>query len=63
MRLAIGNHAEEAAAGVIVLAMFAEMAGELVDPLRKESDLDLGRTAVLVMNGGDADNLGLLSRC
>ena len=63
MGLAIGDHAEQTATGMIVFAMFAEMAGQFVDFLGQEGDLNFGRTAILVMNAGFLDNLAFLAWC
>ena len=41
MGLAIGDHAEESAARMIVLLVLLEMIGELSDPLAQKGDLDL----------------------
>lgn len=61
MRLAVSDHAEKSAAGVVVLAVLAQMAREFLDPLREEGDLNLWRAAVLCVNAGFLDYLGLLS--
>jgi hypothetical protein len=59
MRLAIGDHAEEAAARVVVFFVLFQMAGQFIDALAQNGDLDLGRTRVLVMDGGLLDYLCL----
>ena len=40
------DHFEQPPPTVMVLGVGAEMVGELVDPLREERDLDLGRAGV-----------------
>ena len=41
-----GGHLQEAAAGVEVLAVFAEVIGQVIDPGREQRDLDFARTGI-----------------
>ena len=59
--LAISDHAEESAAGMIVLLVFLEMIAQFDDPLGEKRDLDLRRAGVLGVDGRFLDDLGLLS--
>src|SRR5712675_976908 len=43
------DHLDEAAARMVVLAMRLEVFGQVVDALRKDSDLDFGRSCVAVL--------------
>ena len=61
MSLPIGDHAEQAAAGMIVLAVFFQVAGQFIDPLRDKSDLDFRRAGIFRMRSAFLDNPGLLS--
>ena len=62
MVLTVSNHAEETAAGVIVLLVLLQMVGKLVDLLGEKSDLNLRRTGVGSMNSRFLDDFRLLSR-
>ena len=43
---ALADHLQQATAGVVVLAVVAQVLGELVDALGEQRDLDLGRAGV-----------------
>ena len=49
-RTALTDHLEEAAAGVMMLLVDLEVLGQVVDPLGKERDLNLGRTCVTLVS-------------
>lgn len=59
--LAIGDHTEKSAAGVIVFLVFLEMIGQFFNSLGKQSDLNFGGAGILVMDGCFLDDFGLLS--
>jgi hypothetical protein len=44
---------------MVILPMGAEMLGQLVDPARKESDLDLGRARVRIVLSVPGDDFSL----
>src|SRR5206468_6389128 len=54
---ALADHHQQAAAGVVVLAVRPQVLGELVDPFREQGDLDLGRAGVAVGSAELADQL------
>src|SRR3954452_14595416 len=54
---ALADHLEQAAAGVMVLAVGAQVLGELVDALGEQRDLDLGGAGVLARPAVLADQL------
>jgi hypothetical protein len=43
---ALADHLEETAATVVVLGVLTEVIGEIIDPFRQYSDLDLGGAGV-----------------
>lgn len=43
------DHLDEATAGVVILLVFLEMLGQIVDAGCEHHDLDIGRTGILVM--------------
>ena len=53
------DHLEQAAAGMIVLLVLLKMSGEVIDALSEESDLNLGRAGVTLMQGMGGDDLVL----
>ena len=55
---AAGSHLEEAAARVEVLAMRAEMLGQVIDPGGEQRDLDFGRTGILLVGLVFCDDRG-----
>ena len=57
---ALADQHQQAAARVVVLALRAQVLGQLVDPLGEQRDLDLGRAGVGVGAAVLADQLGLL---
>src|SRR4029077_872726 len=57
---ALAHHLQQAAARVMVLAVGAQVLGELVDALGEQRDLDLGRSGVLARTAVLADQLLLL---
>lgn len=61
MRLTIGNHAEESTARVVILLVFPQMRGELIDALGQYCNLHLWGASILVVDGCFLDDLGLLS--
>ena len=61
MRLAVGDHAEKAAAGMVILLVLLQVISELIDALRQKRDLNLRRAGVLVVYVRFLDNSGLLS--
>ena len=63
MCLAVGDHAQKAAAGGIIFSMLAEMPGQLIYPFCQKGDLNLGRAAIFLVDASFLDDLGLLSRC
>lgn len=61
MSLTIGNHAQKSPSGVVVLAMLLQMIGKFMDLLAQKSNLNLGRTAILVVDASFLDDLNLLT--
>src|SRR5690606_11715567 len=57
---ALADEHQQAAARVVVLAVLFEVAGELVDPLGEQGDLDLGGAGVALAAAVLADQLALL---
>ena len=57
---ALADELEEAAARMIVFGEALEMAGQLLDPLRQERDLDFRRSGVTFLGGKPGDDLLLL---
>src|SRR5262245_26712909 len=57
---ALADELEEAAARMVVLGEAAKMRRQLLDPLREERDLDLGRPGVTILGGEPGDDLLLL---
>src|SRR2546428_967176 len=55
----LSDHLEQAAAARIVVSRRAEMLGQVFDALREQCDLDLGRTAVLLVAPVGLDQLTL----
>src|SRR3989338_7628051 len=62
VRPAIGDHLQEAPAGVDVLRVLLKVLRELVDLLAEERDLDIGRAGVEFMPGGTFNSSRLLLR-
>ena len=60
MRLAIGHHAQKAAARVVILAVLPQMRGQFIDALGQYGHLHLRRASVLVVDAGFLDDLCLL---
>jgi hypothetical protein len=46
---ALADHHEQSTAGTMVLLVLLQVLGEVVDPLREQRDLHVGRTGVLRM--------------
>src|SRR5258706_2411182 len=53
---ALADELEEAAARMIVFREALEMAGQLLDPLRQERDLDFRRSGVTFLGGKPGDD-------
>ena len=60
MRLARGDHAEEAPAGVVVFRVRFEVLRELLNALRQYGNLHLGRARISVVKGYFLDELNFL---
>ena len=54
--LSLTDHLQQAAAGVMILLMGAQMLGQVADALGQNRNLHLGRTGVALMNGILFDN-------
>ncbi len=54
------HHAEQAAAGMMVLGVELQVLGELRDATREHSHLDLGGACVIIATGVVRDDLSLL---
>lgn len=50
---AVTNHLQKAAAGMVVLLVYLQVFGQIVDSLGENGDLDLGRTAALQLICGE----------
>ena len=59
---AAGGHLEEAAAAVEILAVGAEVLGQVIDASGQQGDLDFGRTGVLVVGFVFGDDFGFGDR-
>ena len=57
---ALADHHEEAAAGVVILAVLAKVTGEVVDARGQQGDLNLGRARVAILVAVLADDLGFV---
>src|SRR5512142_2806487 len=55
----LSDHHEQAATARVVVTGRAEMLGEVLDAFREQCDLDLGRTAVLLVAAVGLDQLTL----
>ena len=60
-RTTLVDHHQQAAAGVVVLGVPLEVLGQVLDPLRQDRDLDLGRPGVVLAAAMVLDDLLLLS--
>ena len=59
----LANHLQQAAAGMMVFLVLAQVLGQVVDTLGQHGNLHLRRTGVALMAGILLDNLGLFSLC
>lgn len=56
MSAAFGHEAQKATTRTLILLIFLQMLGELVDSLSQKADLNVGGTRVLVVEPGFLDN-------
>lgn len=59
MFLAIGHHAQESSARVVILSVLFQMFGKVLNPLGQYRNLHLGRARVFLMTGRIQDQLML----
>ena len=59
MGFPMAGHLKKAAAAVEVLAMRAQVLGQVIDPGGEQRDLDLGRAGILIVGLVLSDDLGL----
>ena len=59
---AAGGHLEEATAAVEILAVRAQVLGQVIDPGGEQRDLDLGRAGVFVVDFVFGDDFGFGDR-
>jgi len=57
---ALTDHLQQAAAGMVILAVAAEVIGEFQDSLGQNSDLDFRRTGIGIMKASGLDDVILL---
>ncbi len=60
MRLTIRDHRKQTASGVIVLLVFLEMVGKLLNFFGQNRNLNFGRTRVFIVDGHFLDYLAFL---
>lgn len=63
MRAAVSDHLEKATAGVVILVVFLQVLGQLINTTSEHSNLNVRRTGVRVVAGRIFDNGRLYALC